>query len=584
MNEDKSVVAAQRNRLAVILLIVAALGIPAVSVSMSPQLQDEARSEDQSNETAVAAVTSKGAVDESAVVASVPVLTAAVSRADQLYAQHCEACHGENGDGNGMAAPFLFPKPRNFQAGHFRLVSTTNSVPSTEDLVGVLTRGMPGSSMPPWPQLSQEDARLLADHVMQFRVDAIREMERKLAAEFDEEVDEEEVNELVADLTVPGAAVEVAPIPDSSPESVDRGRELFLKVGCAGCHGKTGRGDGQQKQVEVEGLPTRPRDLTKGIFKGSPDIKSLYIRTQTGMPGTPMPATPKLTHEQIADIVQFVRSLSDDQTRRETVLNRERLTASRIDSLPVSPNDEAWQQIDAVSVRLTPVWWRDEFPRSVDVQSVHDGESISMRLSWSDAEPNMHAAQSEAFEDAVGVELYSGDAEPFLGMGTAKSQLEVWLWDADRQFVKDVDDVNPLIVVDQYPFSETVVDTAEYRRPGTNSDAQPEVSLPARASGNAIVPAAGSSPAAATTLAAGGPGTVTFRPPVSQLVRAEGAWQDGRWNVVLTRTLTVEDGRTAVSLKPGQRVSVAFAVWDGSHRDRDGKKLITIWQDLVLKE
>jgi hypothetical protein len=30
-------------------------------------------------------------------------------------------------------------------------------------------------------------------------------------------------------------------------------------------------------------------------------------------------------------------------------------------------------------------------------------------------------------------------------------------------------------------------------------------------------------------------------------------------------------------------VSVAFAIWNGSAGDRDGKKSVTIWQELVLE-
>ena len=80
-----------------------------------------------------------------------------------------------------------------------------------------------------------------------------------------------------------------------------------------------------------------------------------------------------------------------------------------------------------------------------------------------------------------------------------------------------------------------------------------------------------------------GPGSVTFRPPTSQLVRSRGVWNEGRWSVVLIRPLTAEDSAIPVPLKPGDRASLAFAVWDGGHRDRDGMKLITIWQDLVLQ-
>ena len=30
--------------------------------------------------------------------------------------------------------------------------------------------------------------------------------------------------------------------------------------------------------------------------------------------------------------------------------------------------------------------------------------------------------------------------------------------------------------------------------------------------------------------------------------------------------------------------SVAFAVWDGMHKDRGGQKSITIWQDLEIEK
>ena len=41
-------------------------------------------------------------------------------------------------------------------------------------------------------------------------------------------------------------------------------------------------------------------------------------------------------------------------------------------------------------------------------------------------------------------------------------------------------------------------------------------------------------------------------------------------------------GKGAVSLTPDSIVPVAFAVWNGSAGDRDGKKSVTIWQDLRI--
>jgi len=41
-------------------------------------------------------------------------------------------------------------------------------------------------------------------------------------------------------------------------------------------------------------------------------------------------------------------------------------------------------------------------------------------------------------------------------------------------------------------------------------------------------------------------------------------------------------GKEAIALTPGTTVPVAFAVWNGSAGDRDGKKSVTIWQDLRI--
>ena len=137
------------------------------------------------------------------------------------------------------------------------------------------------------------------------------------------------------------------------------------------------------------------------------------------------------------------------------------------------------------------------------------------------------------------------------------------------------------MIVDLYPLNETVVTSAEYDRPGTRTAAQPPISLPAVAAANQIVPSENTP--AASSLESAGPGSATFRPVKSQLVTARGQWTDGRWTVVMMRALSVDDSTAGVSLEPGAKASVAFAIWDGGAKDRDGKKLISIWQDLELE-
>ena len=66
----------------------------------------------------------------------------------QVYSQQCIACHGVGGRGDGEAAYLLYPKPRDFVAAKYRLVSTWERVPTDQNLFDTITRGMPGSAMP----------------------------------------------------------------------------------------------------------------------------------------------------------------------------------------------------------------------------------------------------------------------------------------------------------------------------------------------------------------------------------------------------------------------------------------------------
>ncbi len=499
-----------------------------------------------------------------------------------LYARHCAACHGAKGDGKGLAAQFLFPKPRDFRAGRFRLVSTSNGVPTREDILAVLRRGMPGSAMPPWSHLGDNALNSLVEHLFSLRRDGVREIQLAAAAESGDELSEDDLQATIQRLTQTGEVVATPDFSRSTAEAVAHGKELYATKGCIQCHGATGKGDGQQQMVDAEGLPTRPRDLTRGIFKGSPDAASVWRRIWTGMPGSPMPSSQSLTPQAIVDLTHFVLSFSDEAIRNSTVLTRQHIAVGRVARLPASSDSAAWQAAPVVAIRTMPLWWRDDADPGLSVQAVHDGKSISLRLSWADDQADRHATRSEDFKDAVAVELFRGGSEPFFGMGAAGAPIDMWFWDADRQSPIDVEQTNPDIVVDDYPFDETAVASAEYDRPGTRTAAQPSVSLPAVAAGNQIVPGRGEP--AASSLETAGPGSVTFRPVKSQLVKAQGQWADGRWTVLMTRALTVRSPSGGVSLEPGAKASVAFAIWDGRLRDRDGKKLVSIWQDLELEQ
>ena len=66
-----------------------------------------------------------------------------------LYDRYCLACHGNDGDGRGPAAPWLWPRPLDFTRGEYKWRSTPVGVaPRDEDLAATIRWGVSGTSMP----------------------------------------------------------------------------------------------------------------------------------------------------------------------------------------------------------------------------------------------------------------------------------------------------------------------------------------------------------------------------------------------------------------------------------------------------
>jgi cytochrome c len=89
-----------------------------------------------------------------------------------LYAKYCVQCHGEKGDGNGYATPHLLPRPRDFTSGKFKVRTTpSGALPTHQDLVNIIRRGMPYTSMPAWPDLTDQEVSDLAYYTKTFSPD-----------------------------------------------------------------------------------------------------------------------------------------------------------------------------------------------------------------------------------------------------------------------------------------------------------------------------------------------------------------------------------------------------------------------------
>jgi mono/diheme cytochrome c family protein len=228
-----------------------------------------------------------------------------------LYAANCARCHGIGGNGDGLASPYLDPPARKFGQEKFMLGTTSTGIPSDDDLVYLMTHGIPGTAMPPFPNLADDEKRAIARHIRRLAYAGLYAKRFALIAK-DEDPDPKEVHDWVAKQLTVG---EPLPLPNNlahpGPNAIAHGKEIFQK-NCATCHGPEGKGDGPGTKdlKRDDGRPIRPRDLAAGVYKGGGEPDRLFDRISLGMPGTPMPDLRILPPEDRADLVHFVRSLS----------------------------------------------------------------------------------------------------------------------------------------------------------------------------------------------------------------------------------------------------------------------------------
>jgi len=97
------------------------------------------------------------------------VRTTLIEEGKQAYTTYCEGCHGVKGDGNGTAARFLHPRPRNFTLANFKFSSTrSGQLPTDEDLKRTITNGLRGSAMPGWDLLPARTVTALVAYIKTF--------------------------------------------------------------------------------------------------------------------------------------------------------------------------------------------------------------------------------------------------------------------------------------------------------------------------------------------------------------------------------------------------------------------------------
>jgi len=498
----------------------------------------------------------------SAIAASPPSAGAApdsLAAARTVYEQQCAACHGATGDGNGPAAVWLYPRPRNFSAGLFKIKSTPGTaLPTDEDLYQSVTRGLPGSSMPSFSYLTEPERRQAVQYVkfLTARTDA----SGKRVNLFEQ---------AAADGTL-GQPVEVPPETPNTVQELTLGRNVFQKMTCALCHGETGAGDGTQVPTlkDASGVPIRPRDFNTGLFRGGHTGRDLYLRIHNGLPGTPMIpyGSETLKPEERWALVHYVQSLRRTDVAVNDLLAPEdsAIRVKRLPTLPADPMDNIWETFDPVRVPLNPLWPEPQQVYAVAVSAATDGKKLALLLQWRDPLPQSATIRVQDFQDAAAIQFSLTGNYGFLGMGDAKNPVNLWQWKAGWQAeanrsAPEMRDAYPSMHVDAWiPTNFTTAAAAG------NVISQPHKSPVEDAN-------------------ARGFGSFTSQPPVRQNVQGNGVWHDGFWRVLFVRDLKSKDADD-VRFLPGKSVPVAFAIWNGEQGDRNGRKMVSNWCQLIFDE
>jgi mono/diheme cytochrome c family protein len=447
-----------------------------------------------------------------------------------VYDKWCAGCHGVEGDGEGPAAAWMLPRPRDFTTALYQIRTTpSGALPTDADILHIIDVGMPGTAMPGWEsRLSGTQRNDLVAYLKTFS--------RFFAME---------------DAPEP---VSIGRAPGTSAEAIEEGAGLYREMECWKCHGDAGRGDGPSAptQTDDRGFPIRPADLTEPWhFNGGGSLEAIFTRLKTGLDGTPMPSYADLvtsgilTEEQLWHLAMYVRSLAPEEGR---VIGEVVRAARAEGDLPSSASDSAWAGVERTYIPLVGqiIVEPRSFSPTVDgvwVQALHDGEELAMRLVWHDPsrspdpaweswrallaehlEPREGDAGAGSPPDAFTVQfpatMPEGRELPYFLGGSTREPVYVWRWQSDRQGIDEalgrgLDQVEPL------------------------------------------------------PSGAGAP-------------RSTAEFEAGEWRLVIRRPLAAEDPERRLAMPQGEAIPMAFFARDGSSGEVGNRGSLSSWYYLYL--
>lgn len=485
---------------------------------------------------------------------------------ENLYKEYCSNCHGLDGGGNGELSYLVFPKPRDFTNGLFKIKSTpAGQPPIDEDIYRTIIKGMSGTAMPSFSFLKDSEVHALVEYIKKFgNIN----------------------NQGVAKIKIP----DILP---ANSELIELGKSIYMEVGCNKCHGNSGKGDGTSSQILVDsqGYPIIPKDFTSGVYLGGGTHNDLYLRFVGGMDGTPMPSfgnlaevlgKPKAEENKLAwALVHFVKSL---ETQSNGFSHKQpedgKLVAAKTSRF-TKPDGfmdltfTKWNRAETYSIPISRLWQSDNVNyQMVDVQALYNSKYIAVKLEWEDPSQDQELYRVQDFQDGAALQFSIDGTMGFHGMGSEDHPTDIWFWKAEWQIRANERTDSDIVLA----YANRVSDSDVATYPILMNDM---AYLAGRDAGNINSEPGKTSPV--ENVSAVGPQTVTSFREHEQKVMGNGSWDGKKWRVVFIRKLKSNSGQKVNFIK-GKSIPIAFAIWNGSERDRNGQKMVSNWYELELKD
>jgi mono/diheme cytochrome c family protein len=483
----------------------------------------------------------------------------------KLYEVNCAQCHGEKGDGEGIAAPFLLPRPRDFTSAKFKIRTTpSGALPTTQDLKRIIRAGMPYTAMPACPQFSEQQLSDLVYYVKSFAPDFAK-AERQ------------------------AEPIEIPAAPSLSKDSIEKGKKLYADLGCARCHGDLGRTDGISAPTLKDdwGNTIRSADLTRRwTFRGGPKREDIFRAFSTGLNGTPMPSfVDALSVEQRWDLANYVYSLSESDTPSYATV----VVAKKIQK-ELDPNDA--KLFEGAEEAYFPVIGqimqpgRDFHPpcNGISVRAVYNESDLAFELSWHD----MRADTSGKNGPEIAVPAAEDEGEKPATKPATEGGGNVW---------GEEEQAPAAAKPAEAAKSEGSVWGEEEAAPGAPAPAgtgfsdavaiQLPVSMPTTIRKPYFIFGDKGNPVnlwfadlgkkqGGLYLAQGSDSLEALGP---RKLEVASHYDKGEWRVVFKRPLRSQG---EISFEQGAFIPVAFSVWDGGSRERGNKRALTNWWTVYL--